>query len=51
VEHFFLSVLTNGKVTEGKVGPHVDLLAEFPYVGTPHNATLTASRTVAGATV
>jgi hypothetical protein len=37
----FLSVLTNGKVTEDKVGPHVDLLDEFPYVGTPHDATLT----------
>jgi Domain of unknown function (DUF4331) len=51
VEHFFLSALTNGKVTEGKVGPHTDLLAEFPYVGTPHHAMLTASQTVAGAAV
>jgi hypothetical protein len=33
VEHLFLSVLTNGKVTEDKVGPHTDLLDEFPYVG------------------
>jgi hypothetical protein len=33
----FLAVLTNGKVTEDKVGPHVDLLAEFPYLGPPHN--------------
>ncbi len=41
VEHFFLSVLTNGKVTEGKVGPHTDWLDEFPYVGTPHHATPT----------
>lgn len=40
VEHVFLSVLTNGKVTEDKVGPHADLLEEFPYVGTPHHATI-----------
>lgn len=31
-----LAVLTNGAVTEDKVGPHQDLLATFPYVGTPH---------------
>ena len=34
----FLAILTNGKVTEDKVGPHVDLLAEFPYLGPPHSA-------------
>jgi hypothetical protein len=34
----FLSVLTNGKVTEDGLGPHSDLLTEFPYVGSPHNA-------------
>ena len=27
----------NGKVTEDKVGPHRDLLAEFLYLGPPHN--------------
>ena len=32
----FLAILTNGKVTEDKVGPHGDLLAEFPYLGSPH---------------
>ena len=32
----FLAILTNGKVTEDKVGPHGDLLAEFPYLGPPH---------------
>lgn len=32
----FLATLTNGKVTEDKVGPHKDLLAEFPYLGPPH---------------
>jgi Domain of unknown function (DUF4331) len=34
----FVAVLTNGKVTEDKVGPHGDLLPEFPYLGSPHNA-------------
>jgi hypothetical protein len=34
----FLPILTNGKVTGDKVGPHGDLLAEFPYLGPPHNA-------------
>src|SRR5947209_17368157 len=32
----FLAVLTNGKVTGDKVGPHIDLLAGFPYLGPPH---------------
>ena len=32
----FLSVLTNGKVTTDGVGPHKDLLTEFPYLGPPH---------------
>ncbi len=34
----FIGVMTNGKVAEDKVGPHRDLLTEFPYVGPPHNA-------------
>ena len=34
----FVAVLTNGKVMEDKVGPHGDLLPEFPYLGPPHNA-------------
>jgi hypothetical protein len=34
----FLAILTNGKVTGDEVGPHVDLLAEFPYLGPPHKA-------------
>ncbi len=38
VQDVFLSMLTNGKVTGDKVGPHGDLLAEFPYLGAPHNA-------------
>jgi hypothetical protein len=32
----FLPILTNGKVTGDKVGPHSDLLGEFPYLGPPH---------------
>ncbi len=38
VVDFFLPLLTNGKVTQDKVGPHKDLLAAFPYVGPPHKA-------------
>jgi hypothetical protein len=34
----FIRVLTNGRVTEDKVGPHGDLLPEFPYVGPPHQS-------------
>jgi hypothetical protein len=34
----FISILTNGKVTTDGVGPHSDLLTEFPYVGPPHGA-------------
>jgi hypothetical protein len=32
----FMGILTNGKVNEDKVGPHQDLLPEFPYLGPPH---------------
>src|SRR5258706_6133072 len=34
----FLALLPNGKVPGDKVGPHIDLLAEFPYLGPPHNS-------------
>jgi len=34
----FVAVLTNGRVTQDKGGPHSDLLPEFPYVGSPHKA-------------
>ena len=34
----FLSMYTNGKVTGDKVGPHRDLMDEFPYLGPPHAA-------------
>lgn len=33
----FLAIITNGKVTADGIGTHGDLLAEFPYVGPPHN--------------
>jgi hypothetical protein len=32
----FLGILTNGKVTGDKVGPHHDFLSDFPYLGPPH---------------
>ena len=41
VVSFFIPLLSNGKVTDDKVGPHKDLLAEFPYVGPPHMARAT----------
>jgi hypothetical protein len=31
-----LAVLTNGRVTTDKVGPHQDLSTVFPYLGSPH---------------
>ena len=51
VEPLFLSVLTNGKVTGDNVGPHTDMLDEFPYVGPPHTATRTGGRTGDGQAV
>jgi hypothetical protein len=30
-------MLTNGKVIGDKVGPHKDLLDEFPYLAPPHD--------------
>src|SRR6266576_2989887 len=41
VVDFFLPLLSNGKVSQDKVGPHKDLLAQFPYVGAPHQARAT----------
>jgi hypothetical protein len=41
----FLAVLTNGKVSGDKVGPHIDLLAEFPYLGPPHNISVPSPAT------
>jgi len=37
----FIRILTNGKVTEDKVGPHGDLLIGFPYAGPPHQSRVT----------
>jgi hypothetical protein len=37
----FICILTNGKVTEDKVGAHGDLLLAFPYVGPPHQSCVT----------
>jgi hypothetical protein len=34
----FCAIYTNGKVTGDKVGPHRDLLDEFPYLGPPHES-------------
>jgi hypothetical protein len=35
---YFLTIITNGKVTTDGVGAHTDLIAEFPYLGPPHSA-------------
>lgn len=32
----FLTVITNGKITGDGIGPHGDLLPDFPYLGSPH---------------
>jgi hypothetical protein len=45
----FLAVLTNGKVTGDKVGPHIDLLADFPYLGPPHDISAPSPATSPGA--
>jgi len=37
----FVRILTNGEVKEDKVGPHGDLLLDFPYVGPPHQNRVT----------
>ena len=39
-----LAVLTNGKVT-GKVGPHIDLLADLPYLALPHDISVPSHAT------
>lgn len=36
VGDFNVAIFTNGKVTEDGVGPHDDLLSDFPYLGPPH---------------
>jgi hypothetical protein len=42
---WFMRVLTNGRVTGDSVGPHGDLLPEFPYVGPPHRSRATNAPT------
>jgi hypothetical protein len=42
---WFMRVLTNGRVTGDSVGPHADLLREFPYVGPPHQNRVTKTST------
>jgi hypothetical protein len=37
VVNVFLAVFTNGQVTDDMVGPHTDLLDEFPFLGPPNN--------------
>jgi hypothetical protein len=34
----FVVVATNGKVKGDRVGPHADLLADFPFLGPPHES-------------
>jgi len=46
VMDLFISTISNGKVKTDNVGPHKDLLASFPYLGSPHKA---GSVAVAGA--
>jgi enoyl-CoA hydratase/carnithine racemase len=38
---WFVRVLTNEGITGNHVGPHGDLLLEFPYVGPPHQSRVT----------
>jgi hypothetical protein len=33
----FLTIITNGKIKGDGIGPHSDFLAEFPYLGPPHD--------------
>jgi hypothetical protein len=36
VANVFLAILTNGNVYESGIGPHTDVLSDFPYLGPPH---------------
>jgi hypothetical protein len=38
VADHFVTLFTNGKVKTDDVGPHTDLLTEFPYLGPPHGS-------------
>jgi hypothetical protein len=37
VGDLMIATLTRGRVTTDLVGPHTDLLDEFPYLGAPHS--------------
>jgi hypothetical protein len=41
---YFLLQFSNGKTNGGDLKPHTDLLAAFPYLGTPHTMTVTTAR-------
>lgn len=36
VADYFLALFTNGKVEDDALGPHTDLLTDFPHLGPPH---------------
>jgi hypothetical protein len=38
VADHFVTLFTNRKVTGDNVGPHTDLLTDFPYVGPSHGS-------------
>jgi len=38
VADHFLALFTNRKVPDDGLGPHTDLLGEFPYLGSPHGS-------------
>ncbi|MBV8397911.1 MAG: DUF4331 family protein [Acetobacteraceae bacterium] len=43
----FLAILTNGKVTTDGLGPHDDLIVDFPYLGPPHRCGASGPRGIA----
>jgi hypothetical protein len=44
----FIAMLTQGRITGDNVGPHTDLLNEFPYLGPPHGIRSLLTRVPAG---
>jgi hypothetical protein len=42
---YFLMEMSNGKTNGGGLKPHTDLLAVFPYLGTPHTVRVTGAAT------
>lgn len=41
----FVSIVTNGRITGDGIGPHADLLTDFPYLGPPHDLSRELART------